>query len=117
MTLPYLRQRRSGTPWYDRLWTQHATQAAIASRRPHGRHHDGSRDCDLHFWGGGTLRLALATILRSHPYGRARRASSASGPTYRTVRPTTGRRRTSDRGPGRTNPARTSGADEFPDRG
>ena len=76
--LPYLRHRRSGTPWYDRLWTQHATQAAITSRRPHGRHHDGSRDCYLYFRGGRALRLALATILRSHSRRRARRTSSTT---------------------------------------
>ena len=80
MTLPYLRHRRSGTPWYDRLRTQHATQAAITSRRPHGRHHDGSRDRYLYFRGGRAFRLALATILRSHPRRRARRAGAASQP-------------------------------------
>src|SRR4051812_9574986 len=116
MMLPYLRHRRSGTPWYDRLWTQHATQAAITSRRPHGRHHDGSRDCYLYFRGGRALRLALAAILRSHSRGRARRADSASERTYRTLWSTTGWRSTTNRGAGRADPARATGADEFSDR-
>ena len=107
--LPYLRQRRSGTPWYDRLWTQHATQAAISSRRPHGRHHDGSRHRHLHFRRGWTLRLALPAVLRPHPCRGARRASSASSRTCRTVRSTTGWGRTSNRGADGTDSARASG--------
>ena len=81
MNLPYLRQRRSGTPWHDRLRTQHAAQTTIASRRPDGRHHDGSRHCYLHFRRGRALRLAFAAILRSDPDGRSGRAGSAIEPT------------------------------------
>src|SRR4051812_20269042 len=117
MMLPYLRHRRSGTPWYDRLWTQHATQTAIASRRPHGRHHDGSRDCYLYFRRGRALRLALAAILRSHTHSRPCCADSASERTYRTVGTTTSWRSTTNRRADRTDPARATGNDEFSDRG